>query len=200
MEIPKSDLCLEFSNTVGNHASAHPAEHLKTPDDLVQWARRTGLLTTAEADDLIGRADAEASGSAAVLARAITLREAIYRIFSAHARGRTPTSSDMETLNVFMAEAFTHLRVAPESGRFVWKWTNENPTMEGILWPVARAAADLLTSDLLARVGECADEGGCGWLFLDTSKNHTRRWCDINDCGNRAKARRHYQRVREQKA
>lgn len=200
MEIPKSDLCLEFSNTVGNHASAHPAEGLKTPADLVRWAIKVGRLTAAEADDLTGSADVEASGSAVVLGRAITLREAIYRIFSAHAHGRTPMPSDMETLNDFMAEAFTHLRVTPEAGGFVWKWTNEGHALEKIVWPIARAAADLLTPDLLARVGECADEGGCGWLFLDTSKNHIRRWCDINDCGNRAKARRHYQRVRERKA
>jgi predicted RNA-binding Zn ribbon-like protein len=67
-----------------------------------------------------------------------------------------------------------------------------------MLWPVARSAADLLTSaEELARVGQCADDRGCGWLFFDTSRNHSRRWCAMKDCGNRAKARRHYRRQRK---
>jgi len=67
------------------------------------------------------------------------------------------------------------------------------------LWPVARAAADLLQSEQLERVGECADDRGCGYLFLDTSRNHSRRWCSMESCGNRAKARSHDRRTRQEK-
>ena len=61
-----------------------------------------------------------------------------------------------------------------------------------MLWPVVQSAVDLMTSPELDRVGQCADDRGCGWLFVDTTKNRSRRWCDMRDCGNRAKARRHY--------
>ncbi|MCX6026505.1 MAG: CGNR zinc finger domain-containing protein [Chloroflexi bacterium] len=69
-----------------------------------------------------------------------------------------------------------------------------------VLWPVMRSAAELLTSDLASRVGQCQDDRGCGWLFIDTSRNHTRRWCAMGDCGNRAKARRHYLRTQKIRA
>ena len=77
--------------------------------------------------------------------------------------------------------------------RFAWDWTPEN-ALDRVLWPVVRDAAELLSGEDLDRVGRCAD-ANCGWLFLDTSRNHSRRWCSMKDCGNRAKARRHYQRT-----
>jgi predicted RNA-binding Zn ribbon-like protein len=63
------------------------------------------------------------------------------------------------------------------------------------LWPIVLAAAELLTSAGRARVRECAAHG-CGWLFLDTSRSQRRRWCTMASCGNRAKARRFYERTR----
>jgi predicted RNA-binding Zn ribbon-like protein len=69
-----------------------------------------------------------------------------------------------------------------------------------MLWPILRSAAEVLTSEKRTRLGQCADDRGCGWLFLDTSKNRSRRWCDMEDCGNRAKARRHYLRERGRSA
>jgi len=66
-----------------------------------------------------------------------------------------------------------------------------------MLWPVTRAAVDLLLSDSLAQVGQCADDRGCGLLFIDTSRNHSRQWCSMDACGNRAKAQRHYRRSKK---
>jgi predicted RNA-binding Zn ribbon-like protein len=86
------------------------------------------------------------------------------------------------------------------SGGFEWGCNLDENALEATLWILALSAVDLLTSENLKLVGQCADEEGCGWLFVDTSKNHSRRWCDINDCGNRAKQRRYQQRVRRQKS
>ena len=76
-----------------------------------------------------------------------------------------------------------------------WTYTFEERKLDQMLWPIIRSAAELLTSDKLDRVCECPGEN-CGWLFIDMSRNRSRRWCDMKDCGNRAKARRHYRKTK----
>jgi predicted RNA-binding Zn ribbon-like protein len=126
--------------------------------------------------------------------RAVALREAIYHLFSATAAGRMPRRVDVETLNKYLPRALAgpHLRAgdAPGAG-FTLGWAETSDDLDGCLLPVVRSAAALLTSPELSRVGECADDRGCGYLFYDETRNRSRRWCDMGSCGNRAKARRH---------
>jgi len=56
----------------------------------------------------------------------------------------------------------------------------------------------LTSSQRLNQVRQCRGDN-CGWLFVDGSKNHSRRWCDMRDCGNRAKVRRHRLKQRREK-
>ena len=186
-------LCLDFANTVGSHAGASPNEHLRSYRDLVAWSRHAGILTEAEERRLLEAAAGRPDEASVVLERAVALREAIYRLFSAVAAGRAPDEADLETLNVALARALDHARIVPAGAGFAWAWRDEQGALDRMLWPVARSAADLLTGGELDRVGECANDS-CGWLFLDLSRNRSRRWCDMQDCGNRVKARRHYQR------
>jgi predicted RNA-binding Zn ribbon-like protein len=188
-------ICLEFANTLKWHASAQPAEQLTSYAALVDWACQMGAIDAAVAQRLRTAAGQRPAAAAATLEQAIDLREAIYRLFAALAHGRAPAASDLAQLNVALAGALAHARIDSLDGEFVWGWSDDG-SLDCMLWPLARAAGELLTSSWRARVGQCADDRGCGWLFIDTSKNHSRRWCDINDCGNRAKARRHYQRMR----
>jgi predicted RNA-binding Zn ribbon-like protein len=127
--------------------------------------------------------------------RAIALREAIYHIFSDTADGEEPNPHDVQTLNRELATAWDHLRLAPTGGGFAWEWVAEGNELDRVLWLVARSAAELLTSGPLDRVRECANDP-CGWLFVDLSRNRSRRWCDMQDCGNKVKARRHYARTK----
>lgn len=187
-------LCLNFANTAEWHASEHPIESLTSYSELVAWSQRAGILTSPQARGLLRLAGERPAEASAALERAIALREAIYAVFSAAARGRAPEASDLDTLNEALAAAMARSRITFEAGDYAWNWDGYATMLDAMLWPVARSAADLLTSGSLARVGQCADDRGCGWLFLDTSRNHTRRWCDMKDCGNRAKARRHYTR------
>ncbi len=90
-----------------------------------------------------------------------------------------------------------HQKLSVKNGIFGWDWTVGPEHLDSVLWPVVWSAAELLTSEAVKRVGQCADEK-CGWIFWDSSRNKTRRWCDMKDCGNRAKFRRHYQKTREQ--
>lgn len=189
------ELCLDFANTQDWHASLHPVETLYDYTDLLSWSRQQGILTDGEAQDLersSGRRPVEAGR---VYREALVLREAIYEIFVAYVHGKPIAGGDLATLNGAIKSAYHHLHLCVDEGAFTWDWAGEDGQFDRLLWPVAYSAASLLTTPrLLERVGQCADERGCGWLFLDMSKNHTRRWCDIKDCGNRAKQRRHYQR------
>ncbi|NIO08476.1 MAG: hypothetical protein GTO40_10915 [Deltaproteobacteria bacterium] len=189
-------LCLEFANTADWHASDHPEEKLNRYIDLVAWAHRMGILTDREVHQLSREAARRPAEAGAVVERAIALREAIYRVLSAVVGHCTPEAADLSILNGALSGALARLQVVQVGDAFTWRWTGHEAALDRVLWPVVRSAADLLTSEKLARVGKCADERGCGWLFLDMSRNRTRRWCDMKDCGNRAKAKRHYHRKR----
>jgi predicted RNA-binding Zn ribbon-like protein len=187
--IKKIQLCLDFANTVSAHASDHPESHLQDYSDLIGWAVRKSLVDEARAKNLEGYAKNHPVQTRETFEYAIALREVIYRIFTAVSAGLPPNPEDLEALNLSLEGALQHARVVPSDEGFTWGW-KEVGTLEEILWPVARSAAELLTSqELLSRVGQCAD-AECGWLFIDTSKNHSRKWCDIRDCGNREKQRR----------
>lgn len=188
-------LSLDFANAVGWHASDHPQEWLTSYSDLVAWSQHAGIFTDREAQRLLKEAARHPVDATAVLERAIALREAIYRIFSAISHGLLPQAADLDTLNAELSGALARSQIVPTAEGFAWDWVGAEDTLDRMLWPVVYDAADLLTSEALERVGECAGDG-CGWLFLDMSRNRSRRWCAMEDCGNRAKARRFYERRR----
>jgi predicted RNA-binding Zn ribbon-like protein len=190
-------LCLELANTVRWHASDHPEETLHSYADLVAWAQRVRLISNHEARKLLrGAADQPAEASR-VLKRATALRETIYCIFVALIHKQPPTQANLAELNDILAKLTRGARIVKTTKGFAWNWNVNEDALDSLIAPIALSAAELLISEQRERVGQCADDRGCGWLFLDTSKNHTRRWCDINDCGNRAKQRRHYERTRK---
>lgn len=193
LQLLGGELCLDFANTVGNHKSDEPSDHLSSYADLVAWSRHADVIGNRVAEQLLDLAVKHPAAARSVLQRAVALREAIYRIFTAITTGALPQSTDLDLLNEALANAMQHSRVTLIKDGYRWDWSDEL-ALDRMLWSIARSAADLLTLGNLDRVSQCGDDE-CGWLFIDTSKNHSRRWCDMNDCGNRAKARRHYKRV-----
>ena len=188
-------LSLDLANTTDWHASDHPVESLTSYSDLVAWSQHVGILTDHRAQRLLKEAARRPVDASAVLERAIALREAIYRIFSAISHGHPPQAADLATFNAELSGALAQSQIVSTAEGFAWDWAGAEDALDGMLWPVVHDAAGLLTSEELDRVGQCADDR-CGWLFLDTSRNRSRRWCSMEDCGNRAKARRHYERKR----
>ncbi len=188
-------LSLDFANTLDDRASTSPREYLNSYDDLLAWSQQAQTVTDVEARQLREQAEKHPDKAAAVLRRAIVLREALFRILSAVAQGGSPQDEDLAILNAMLSEAMCHLRIVPQTEGFQWNWSKGTDHLDRVLWPVVRSSADLLTSDELNDTRVCASET-CDWLFLDTSKNHSRRWCNMKSCGNRAKARRHYERTR----
>lgn len=190
-------LCLDFINTVDDRARDHPEEHLTGYVDLVAWSRYVEIMSDDEAQHLLAESAQHPAEAKAALAAAITLREALYHIFLATLAERAPHADDLASFNAARAQALAHSEIVPAADGFAWRWTGAEQEPGWMLWPITRSAADLLLSPNLQRVRACSGSD-CGWLFLDTSKNHTRRWCTMEGCGNRAKARSHYQRKRRE--
>lgn len=189
-------LSLDFVNTIEWRTSDIQSwELLNTYADLLRWGVHTGLMSERAARRLAREASRHPAAADKVLKSAILLRETLYRIFSAVACNQRPDASDLADLNRKLSEALSHLYIAPETGGYAWQWDGRENDLGWILWPVARAAGDLLVADDLKMLRLCPGDG-CAWLFLDTSRNKSRRWCTMATCGNRAKARRHYEQVK----
>lgn len=183
-------LCLDFVNTeTWRGDPARNYERLTGYGELLHWAGHAGILDQDEARRLDREAAARPDDAAAVLVTALALRTALGQLFTAPA-----AAADLAVLNGLLARAPMRTGLVLASAGFSWVMTATD-ALEQPLWPVAWDAADLLVSGRAGRVGACADPA-CAWLFLDTSRNRSRRWCSMEECGNRHKARRHYERER----
>jgi len=194
------DPCLDFVNTVGGRVPAGGslvgsevlADKLSSYADLVAWGAHAGLLGEAGARRLARRAKEAPRAAAAVLARARALREALHRTLRSLMRARRPAGEDLAVLNAEIAAARSREALQVEGGALRWGWIDPTGRLGSVLWLISRAAADLLTSDL-TRLRQCGGDR-CGWLFLDRSRNRSRQWCTMQDCGNVSKVRRFRER------
>ena len=194
-------LCLDFVNTVSGDRSGGPTERMGTYADLVGWARQAEVVDDAAARRLLAEARRRPGEAEATARAAIALREALYRIFTAVAGGGEAPADDLARLSGVLARALSHRRlVRGGPACCALAWTDPPDALDAPVWRVAASAAELLTSASdLARVRVCGlhDTHECSWLFIDATRARTRRWCSMKDCGNKAKARRHYERVRQ---
>jgi predicted RNA-binding Zn ribbon-like protein len=185
--------CLDFADTVDDRISDHPRELLTDYGRLLQWGEEAGVITARTAERL-RHLTSEAPGNALTTLRtSIQLRDTIYDIFSAVAQRRAIPSTALAILNKAVRQAARHTQLVNANRRFTREWIEPESNLDSMLWPVSRAAAELLIGEEIGYVRQCASET-CSWLFLDKTKNHRRRWCDMKSCGNRDKARRYYQR------
>lgn len=180
---------LDFVNTVGGIRSGTHDDKLETYADLVQWGLLSGTLGRNEADNLMAAARAEPGAASRALKRAKILREALHDVFADLLHARPVSPKDLSVVNEELGRALSHARLKKSACGFAWSWQIGPETLDAPLWIVARSAGELLTSHDLDRLRECASQT-CGWLFLDLSKNRSRRWCDMKGCGNREKLRR----------
>jgi len=191
---------LDFVNTLDNRfATSGPTELLLGFADLVAFADQSALLNTRQVAAL--RKQSRSAPAAKALARARALREVLSSVFYGIAQKGRPPSDSLKRMQEECLIARSHQQliwtpsVADDDGqpRGDWVWASSEDATELPMWAVAESAANLLTSRAVNRVHECGSPT-CRWLFLDTSKNHTRRWCDMTICGNRMKARRFHSR------
>jgi predicted RNA-binding Zn ribbon-like protein len=187
-------VALDFANTLDQRFDpAGPLELLISYDRLLAFCEEAGVLTGPETRRL--RHDVQAPDTERTLERATELREALYALFASAVHGRPAPTGALRVLNQALREAERSRVVAADRSRFVWHVEGGESHAMAPLWRIADAAADLLTSPDIVHVRDCGAET-CRWLFLDRSRNHSRRWCEMKTCGNRTKARRFHARHR----
>lgn len=180
-----NNLALDFANTASGRGGPQLQEHLQAPEHLLLWAGRAGILTpralaAAEAQSL--------SAQRWQLAQALTLREAIYGAVAAIAAGEPAPGASLRAIGRSQVASLAEARLdAAQAGRYAWRWPGGGAA--ALLGPIALAAVELLAREDGKRIKICPGDH-CGWAFLDISKNGRRRWCEMEVCGNRAKARR----------
>ena len=190
IELAGGALALDFANTVGGTHVRPTHDHLRSYGDIAQFAVLAGALSPSVAKRLAQRAERDPRRAAAVYELGIALRESIWAVFSALASGESPREGDLALIGDAAAAGAARARLVYDRDGVGWSLPSDGEELERPLWDIARSAAEVLTSpDQRDRVKECASTT-CEWVFLDRSRNHSRRWCDMSDCGNRAKARR----------
>lgn len=189
-------VALDFVNTVDwEDGNVLTSERLNTYADLVDWALAAKLVSTTGARGLAKEAASRPKRAEAALAEAVVVRRVLRGIFATLAAGRKPAPADVDAFNITLQEAFGHLYLDLSGTEITWSCNRDLNDLSQMIWPVTWAASTLLTSGELGHLRECAGSS-CGWLFLDQSRNGSRRWCDMKTCGNQVKAQRHYAKVR----
>jgi predicted RNA-binding Zn ribbon-like protein len=191
LRVVGGDPAVDFVNTLDGVPGRPPTfDTLQTYGDLVAWARHAGLLTARHAARMEREAGRRPGDARAAHRRALELRDALYRVLVALAVERRSPAGPLERIKVFASEALAHSELRWAEGSFELRWDDPGD-LDRITWIVASAATQLLTSARLDRVKQCA---ACRWVFIDTSKNRSRRWCDMEVCGTHEKARRYVAR------
>jgi predicted RNA-binding Zn ribbon-like protein len=187
-------LALNFANTLDfRYDPPRRTELLSSYERLLAFSRQTGAITERQMRRLL--ANTSQSEARRTLKRAIELREAIYFLFLSTVKGRRTNNARLRIFNRFLEDTRVPDKLAWNADGLIRARGDLADAPDGPLWPVIEAAASLLTSADCRHVRECREDT-CRWLFLDRSKNQSRRWCDMRVCGNRVKARRFYARLR----
>lgn len=190
------DLVIRFVNTVAWRLRDPVEDRMATPGALLEWLEDN---TIGERDHLQAVArlwQRQPEMGKAALEAAVALREAVYAILKSGIEGVEPPKEALGCFNRFVSSLTSDQQIAWQAGRLVWRLSPTQADVRHLLMPVTSSAAELMTGTRADKVRQCQDDRGCGWLFVDESRTQTRRWCSMGDCGNRAKARRHYHRVR----
>ena len=185
------DWSLDFANSGEEWEDGYP--------QLLDWSQRVGLAPDDQARAMRRRAEQTPEAAQATFARARTLQAALHAIFWALAHGEAAAPRDLATLNQQLAQVMGKLRIEPdgqEGAVYHWGWERRDDALDRMLWPVTRAAAELLQSPNLVWLKACANDE-CDQLFLDLSRNHSRRWCEMRHCGMLAKSHRYYAKQRQ---
>lgn len=195
------DASLDFVNTAGgrisnpqkkngrDYSDAFYSDKLKSYADLIAWSLKAGLISEKQAKKFLQISKDSPKAAADVLKRAVNLRESLYRLFKSSIEGWQPEPEDVEKLNLELSLARKYQKLSAAKSGFVFEWIDRADALDSTLWRISEAATELLVNGDLTRLENCGNDV-CNWLFLDTSRNRRRHWCDMKDCGNLAKVRR----------
>ena len=190
-------LCLDFINTVQTRKKDVFHEYLPNYAAFLQWCTKLSLVSDKEVKQYEAIADQSPAKAITAYHHVILARELLYRFFSAKADGKAIEADVLEGFNELLAEALQHIGFENSSAGLNAVWLNQDNDLSAPLWKIMKSAYDILTVAESKYVKECS---ACGWLFLDKSRTHTRRWCNPLECGSIDKATRYYHRQKAKKA
>lgn len=196
----KEDLAIRFTNTMAWRLRKPVEERLQSSWALLDWLQENGVADAKHLKGISGTWKEEPSLALGVYEFAIGLREAIYRLLLARVYKTTPPAQSLTVLNEVLSKPGPILKASSSGQGYVWQSRAADGDVGDLLTPIALSAVELTTGGRSAKVRQCQDDRGCGWLFVDESRAQNRRWCSMGDCGNRAKARRHYERTRSSRS
>jgi predicted RNA-binding Zn ribbon-like protein len=184
---------MAFVNTLTGRGTAAAAEKLQSYEALLDWARTAGVISAAAAAELRRAAEAHPHEAGRVLTGARAMRESLHALFAAVAQGKSPPSAVLGELAACLGAGYAQARLVFQDGALQWA-PGPVARLADVTHELARAAARLVESPALSRVRAC-DADDCRWWFVDDTRNHSRRWCEMKTCGNRAKLRRYRARA-----
>jgi len=186
--------CLDFCNTISSRGAETESDWLRSYDDLIEWAEVTDNLSKVLISGLRAEAVRRPRAASSALAGALALREALYPVACGLLAHRRRDAAALAALSAKLFPLVAKSKLdAASPGPVVPVWAGAAADLQAPLWPVAWSALSLLRGDEMGVLRQC-DSGTCTWLFLDRSRNRSRRWCSMEQCGNVMKARRHYRR------
>ena len=171
------NLALNFANTESGRNGPQHLNHIQSAADIVIWARHAKVIDEAVA---ITESDSH------LFTEGQDLRQAIYEVSSALAAGKIPSPKLTQSLAKAHGRTLQSATLTARDGKYLWTWERAEESADVILGPIAQAAVNLLTTHDHTRIKQCQGKH-CGWLFYDSTKNNSRRWCDMSVCGNRSK-------------
>lgn len=174
-------LCLDFINTVSDYFIDEPVNYIQSEEEWITWLVRVKLLER----------DVQFKESSFDLRKILELREILYHIFINYITKKTISASGLKKFNKYLEWANRHINIKLDEDRIVESFQYDSLSANNYLIPIIKSAKDLLISDSVKYIKQC---GNCGWIYLDKSKNRTRRWCNMKACGNKIKTQKYYRK------
>jgi predicted RNA-binding Zn ribbon-like protein len=187
------NLSLDFLNTVYDRHQESLEGYLNNYLDLITWTHIAGAISDVQKERLLQICREKQRKAHQIYKDAIQLREGMYELVVSMIDRDEVSPVDIQLINQWLSKAFSNLQLTRLDNHFVLDWKKENFGLESVLWPILRSFTDLVTSEDRDRIKQCSN---CGWLFVDNSKNRSRRWCSMEVCGNRVKVRRYARKTR----
>src|SRR6266446_5025808 len=192
---PGGALCLDFCNSGQSARGPSGAEWIASFPDLIDWLEAAQALAAGQAARLRRAGAAAPRAAAQVWGRAIKFREALFRVLNAKAQGGAVAREDLSNIEAEHARAVSFARLSRTGEGYAWSLDPSASALEAAMQPLVESAVSLLTSAKLERLRRCG-RSTCYWLFIDETRNHSRRWCEMASCGNVVKVRRHREKAR----
>jgi predicted RNA-binding Zn ribbon-like protein len=179
--------CLDFINTIDHRHTPPKYDFFADRAALLEWGRAAGILPDSARDPR--------NSDPRAFQQALETRALLVRLLMPFSESKAPAGADLAAFNLRLQEVSARTAILHSADGYQLRMQSADP-VEQVMYAALRSAADLLLNKEKERIRQCRE---CGWLFYDSTRNRFRRWCDMGTCGNRAKARRHYERVKEEK-